>query len=372
MTEIEAKSPEEVHEDAEKENIEPAATTDDAKESALSADPETKVDSKNDDKADATDPPPLDLSIYTENKLYDDIQELIRSEALDPTTASKKVFRRALSEKYGLGPKGKMFKKHEPFHSAINRIAADFTAKQEEDAEDAESAESEKKKSKNKKSRKRKRPSSEDEEADADGAPTKKRKANDGGAMVDAESEGDGVDGGDDKGDGDGSDDDNSSKKKSKKKEPTKRKKKSKQPYENSLQRLKKLARAVGLTNPRMYRKLKAMSSNKKQVDFLRELLAEHDVPTNNLSESAIKKIQEEYALKREMAELGIVAGSGAAEDGVPLSCRRPKRTRSKVNYKPPKYEKGSDSDGEEEYVDEEEEESEEEEEYMPSDCDED
>jgi len=366
MTESEAVAPVEVAEDAEKENIEPVATTEDAKESAVSVDPETNAESKKDAKADATDPPALDLSIYTEDKLYDDIHELIRSEGLDVTTSSKKVFRRALSEKYGLGPKGKMFKKHEPFENAIVRIAADFTAKQEEDAE------SEKKKKSKKKTRKRKRPSSDDEDGGGDdGAPTKKRKTNDGGAVVDGD--GDANDD-DDEDDGDGS----GSKKKSKKKEATKRKKKAKLPYENSLQKLKKLARAVGLANPKMYGKLKAMPSNKKQVDFLKELLTEKEVPITNLSEAAIKKIQADYALKREMAELGIGAGGGDAletEDGVPLSCRRPKRTRSKVNYKPPKYEKesGGNNDGsdEEEYVEDEEDDEESEEEYEPSDCDE-
>lgn len=116
--------------------------------------------------------------------------------------------------------------------------------------------------------------------------------------------DGDGNDDGGDDGDGSGS------KKKSKTKGATKRKKKTKLPYENSLQKLKKMARAVGLANPKMYGKLKAMPSNKKQVDFLKELLAEHNVPTTNLSEAAIKKMQAEYALKREMAELGIGTGS--------------------------------------------------------------
>lgn len=58
------------------------------------------------------------------------------------------------------------------------------------------------------------------------------------------------------------------------------------------------------------------------------------------------------------------------------MSCRRPKRTRSKVDYKPPKYAKDgggdNDSDGEEEYVeDEDDDDAESEEEYEPSDCDE-
>merc|ERR1711973_427424 len=130
----------------------------------------------------------------------------------------------------------------------------------------------------------------------------------------------------------------------------TAKKKKGKEPYESTLTKLKKLARAAGLANPKMYGQLKGLSSNKKRVDFLKQLLTENDVPIT-MNEKQIKKIQEEYALKREMADLGIGIGGNssglAVEDGVPLSTRRPKRKRNKVDYKTPKYKIGSDDEEE-------------------------
>ena len=134
-----------------------------------------------------------------------------------------------------------------------------------------------------------------------------------------------------------------------------------------------------------MYGELKAKSSNKYRVQFLKDLLSEHNVPTSNLSEPAIKKLKEEYALKREMADLGIGCGAEngqdlEVEDGVPLSTRRPRRNRNKVDYRqpaPPKYDAGSDAEGSdaEEYEaaeEEEEAESEESDVYEPSGDDED
>jgi len=146
------------------------------------------------------------------------------------------------------------------------------------------------------------------------------------------------------------------------------------------LTQLKKLSRAVGLANPKMYGKLKEMKSNKKRVEFLKELLKENNVSTVTLSEAAIRKLKEEHALKREMAELGIVTATDQeleAEDGVPLSTRRQRRKRDKVNYRMPAMPKLEDEDEDEEEQQDgeeydEEQESEESDAYQPSDMDED
>lgn len=236
-----------------------------------------------------------------------------------------------------------------------------------------------------------------DEINDSD-PPTKKRRTNDGGAVVD---------------DDDAQSDDSEATKKKKRKQRKKRKKqerkerkrrereqreeeseddqeeeeeeerqtakkkKGREPHEATLTKLKRLARAAGLANPKMYGELKSVESNKKRVEFLKKLLTDNDVPIT-MNEKQIKKIQEDYALKREMADLGIGIGTGNPsefEDGVPLSCRRPKRTRKAVNYKTPKYnadgseeEEGDENDEEDDGEEYKEDESEESDVYQPSD----
>jgi len=321
-----------------------------------------------------------DMSIYTEDKLYEDIKALISANIVDPMTNSGKDFRKALACKYGMEStdrKGKMFKKHDPFKKAIAKIIAELPndAPSANEVEDKNQEKSDK--LKKRMSRKRKRPSPDDEEQEDDDdndvededdindsdPPTKKRRTNDGGAVVDDDDE-------------EQSEDNESTKKKKRKKRKkrkkqekedesegnqeeeeeeqeqerqTAKKKKGKEPYEATLTKLKKLARAAALANPKMYGELKSCGSNKKRVDFLKKLLTDNDVPIT-MNEKQIKKIQEDYALKREMADLGIGIGSSKqldCEDGVPLSARRPKRTRKVVSYKTPKY-KGDDFSEEE------------------------
>jgi len=439
MTEVEAKALEEstesIPELTDKENVAPDATENEAKSDtnhseqdeeqkdvAVTIDSTSKPVTKPD-----TDPSAIDMSVYTEDKLYDDMKALLDSGDLNRETVSKKKFREALSTKYSLSGdgKGRIFKKHTPFIDALSRIISELMAGQEDDGESAKKEKSKKskkdqnnKKDKKRKSRKRKRPTADAEEEAAENEdhpdpPTKKRKIDDGAAAAeeasvdgnDGESDqkkmdkkkgdkvdgdGDGEeDGGDDQEeDGDDDDDEDGDTKKTAKSKP--RKKGQKAPYERSLTKLKKLARAVGLANPRMYSKMKEMESNKKRVDFLKELLSENNVAFDNLSDRAIEKMREEFALKREMAELGIGTATEKeleCEDGVPLSTRRPRRKRKEVNYRTPALPKYRDDDeeeeeggkgggggkNEEEFVEEEEEEEDDESDaYQPSDVDED
>merc|ERR1712039_1014324 len=123
-------------------------------------------------------------------------------------------------------------------------------------------------------------------------------------------------------------------------------KKKKSAPGEYTLSKLKKILRAVGAANPRVYKSLKD-KSNKQQIAMIKEILTEKEVDFSNLSEKAIKKLKSEWNLKREMEELGIDTskknedGQEAEdeyENGVTLSSRRSRRKRNKVvSYKPPK-----------------------------------
>merc|ERR1711948_105113 len=123
-------------------------------------------------------------------------------------------------------------------------------------------------------------------------------------------------------------------------------KKKKSSPGEYTLSKLKKILRAVGAANPRVYKSLKD-KSNKQQIAMIKKILTEKEVDFSNLSEKAIKKLKSEWNLKREMEELGIDTskknedGQEAEdeyENGVTLSSRRPRRKRNKVvSYKPPK-----------------------------------
>merc|ERR1712126_708975 len=118
-----------------------------------------------------------------------------------------------------------------------------------------------------------------------------------------------------------------------------KKSQKSKEPYEQTLTKLKRLSRGVGLVNPRLYKALKEMASNKERVDYLKKLLSDNSISYNNLSEKEIKRLKTEFQLKREMEDLGIQIGTDKSlecEDGVPLSTRRPKRKRKVVNYRAP------------------------------------
>merc|ERR1712130_554792 len=186
---------------------------------------------------------------------------------------------------------------------------------------------------KNKKSRKRKRPSpssGDDNENDGDNEtedkpPKKKRKTNSGKSIVDK---------GEDEGDSAQSESNNN-----KKDQKKGSKKKKSEPGMYTLSKLKKILRAIGAANPKVYKNLKG-KSNKKQILMIKEILTEKEVDFSNLSEKAIKKLKAEWNLKREMAELGIDTSKqnedGQEEDDKSLSSRRPRRNRNKVvSYRP-------------------------------------
>jgi len=161
-------------------------------------------------------------------------------------------------------------------------------------------------------------------------------------------------------------------KKKSKKGKKDK-KKKAKKSKHTKLDKLKQLLRATRQATPKVYSQLKQEKNDSARVKICLALLAEKNVPINDLSKGAIKKLQEEWALKREMEELGLGNGGDEqllqCEDGVPLSTRRPKRKRKEVSYLAPKLKLDSDSNSDAEDEEEEpesEEEEEESEEYQP------
>merc|ERR1712048_461916 len=133
----------------------------------------------------------------------------------------------------------------------------------------------------------------------------------------------------------------------SKKKSKTKQGKKKKTvPGQYRVTKLRKILKAVGLANPKLYKGLKELS-NKKQILKLEEILSEHNIDFSNLSEKAIKKLKAEHDLKKEMADLGIDT-SVQIEDGEPLSSRRPRRNQKVVSYRPqkPKLDSQSDDSG--------------------------
>merc|ERR1712129_660431 len=83
----------------------------------------------------------------------------------------------------------------------------------------------------------------------------------------------------------------------------------------------------------------------------IKEILTEKEVDFSNLSDKAIKKLQSEWDLKREMAELGIDTSkpNSDTDNGATLSTRRPRRTRNaNVSYLSPPKMKFEESDSEE------------------------
>merc|ERR1712130_276464 len=161
---------------------------------------------------------------------------------------------------------------------------------------------------------------------------------------------------------------------KTEKKEKKSRKKKKTVPFEYTLTKLRKILRVCGLANPKLYKELKG-KSNKNQVDAIKKLLEENEIPFDNLSDQRIKKLKQEYALKKEMEDLGInINTNHDAEneemEDVTLSSRRSRRNVSKVSYieKEPEYDE---NDSQDEAEEEEMEETEESEIYQPDEEDE-
>eukprot|EP00483_Globobulimina_turgida_P006491 UN06501 len=81
--------------------------------------------------------------------------------------------------------------------------------------------------------------------------------------------------------------------------------------------------------------------SIKKQVQFLQNIFQENDIDYSKLNDQRIKKIQREYALKKEMEELGIDKNNnGDDNEG------RSKRKRTKICYNEVKSDRsGSESE---------------------------
>merc|ERR1712176_122650 len=60
------------------------------------------------------------LSEFTEQRMFDDLSELIKAGTIDVKVSGKKTIRTALEQKYGL--KEKALRKHKPFKAAFDRI----------------------------------------------------------------------------------------------------------------------------------------------------------------------------------------------------------------------------------------------------------
>eukprot|EP01083_Nonionella_stella_P172514 592283_1 len=277
---------------------------------------------------------------------------------------TKRQFRAGLEKMYSL-EEGELRKTHNKvFKAAYAIVKHELEEKQEEEQEQEEPQEPQeqeqqeeeqeikkkkrkKKRKKNKKSRKRKRPCSDDDDADCEldntaDPPKKKRKTNSS-KSVDADA-------------------DNNSKKKA----TRNRKKSGKKRYAVKLTKLRRLLKVTGLANPKLYKELKG-KKNKKQVDDITKILKDNGVETSALSDRAIKKIAEEFALKREMEDLGINLNEPMEEDeGTSM---RSRRNRTNVSYVTTTEKIGSDEE-DEDVVEDEEEEEEEEDRYEPSEED--
>eukprot|EP01084_Bolivina_argentea_P249335 417336_1 len=281
---------------------------------------------------------------------------------------TKRQFRAGLEKMYSL-EEGELRKTHNKvFKAAYAIVKHELEEKQEEEQEEPQEQEQQeepqeqeqqeeeqeikkkkrkKKRKKNKKSRKRKRPCSDDDDADCEldntaDPPKKKRKTNSS-KSVDADA-------------------DNNSKKKA----TRNRKKSGKKRYAVKLTKLRRLLKVTGLANPKLYKELKG-KKNKKQVDDITKILKDNGVETSALSDRAIKKIAEEFALKREMEDLGINLNEPMEEDeGTSM---RSRRNRTNVSYVTTTEKIGSDEE-DEDVVEDEEEEEEEEDRYEPSEED--
>eukprot|EP00483_Globobulimina_turgida_P004451 UN04460 len=115
MSETESKSME-----VEKENIEPITS---------------KNDHEKTEKAAESDEIEIDLSEFTEEKMFADMIKCIENEELGASN-SKKHFRNALGKKYNL--KKKTLKHHQPFKIAFGRIAEKLRAEAAEPEEQKE------------------------------------------------------------------------------------------------------------------------------------------------------------------------------------------------------------------------------------------
>merc|ERR1712212_687076 len=212
---------------------------------------------------------------------------------------TKSALRRELRNKYKLD--GKPFKKYAPFKAALDRVIAD-------DDESADEAQ------KKKRSRKRKKPSSDEQDKEAaDDEPSKKKRKTNSGESVDVAADADAD--GEDADDEEESDDDMQRKKRGKHKNKKDKRKKDKKVKKKSkkwskLDKLRQLLRATRLANPKVYSQLKGLNNDAQRTKFALTLLADKNVPTNDLSIRAIEKIKEEWALKREMEELGLGFGN--------------------------------------------------------------
>jgi len=100
---------------------------------------------------------------------------------------------------------------------------------------------------------------------------------------------------------------------------------------------MRKLARAVGLTNPKLFKQLKDLSTN-EQIDKLSNLFDEHHISytSKDLTQKAISKCQHDYQIQKELKDLNSSHKGQQHSDVVENSesTGRPKRkTRKEINY---------------------------------------
>lgn len=106
-------------------------------------------------------------------------------------------------------------------------------------------------------------------------------------------------------------------------KEAKRRRKKKELKYCIELTKLRELAKAAQLTNPRLYIALKGLSES-DQISHLQSLFVEKGVPFDNLTTDFIKQYQAEIALKHELEEI---------TKEVELTGQSMRRARKNVKY---------------------------------------
>merc|ERR1712228_777147 len=232
-----------------------------------------------------------DLSEFTEQRMFDDMNELRKSGKIDASKGGKRTFRTALELKYNLNKKA--LKKYEAFVIAFDRITEAVRGEiqnKEENAENEEEKVSENEEIEKSKKKKDKKKRKKDKK--------KKRKVNSRKSIVDNDENNE-----NEENEADG---DNLSAAETKKVSKSKRgKKKKSEPGTYTLTKLRKILKLVGAANPKLYTDLKKKSI-KKQIVTIKEILTEKNVDFSNLSEKHIQKLRAEWELKKEMADLGI------------------------------------------------------------------
>ncbi|ETO21051.1 hypothetical protein RFI_16153 [Reticulomyxa filosa] len=112
--------------------------------------------------------------------------------------------------------------------------------------------------------------------------------------------------------------------------------------HERKLAQMSRLARAVNLTNPRLFSELKTLTTTKAKIDRFCKLFTKHNVPyeDKHLTPEGTAKLKKEFAIKKELADLSpnlLIANdnpSSEASNHATYSPRSKRVSRKSVNYK--------------------------------------